>query len=337
MHPRAIVSVIHIKEAFESCSFLASKEDLKRSKLQKQLVVGKLHPGLQVRGKYFSKNCDLLSVGTFLRHCRPKTSECFSASSNLCDQFWRCLAETSKIISIAVNLPVKSLKVTHPLHGSFLHKLRKPPIYSDRKDEKNLLPQLVNQDTKSDMENKILDFWEWTVYFRLRAIDWHIQGKIKDVELKKCGIDFRSMSRPTAILSILVTQNSTERMRINIFLEYCSKNRKLWRRKNSWQHFCRKTRLKIELSPDCQIATKLLGLQFQDFDAESGLIVFQFKIISRVETFRLQTLVEEKEVVDMENHRKKNDTFFHYWELFFAFSDYPDWVPTEAFNNDQIE
>ena len=71
--------------------------------------------------------------------------------------------------------------------------------YQDNLTLIELLPHLVNQDSKSDVKDKFRDFQEWTVYFKKKAIDWQVERKMKEVELKKYEIDFRGMSRPTAL------------------------------------------------------------------------------------------------------------------------------------------
>ena len=61
------------------------------------------------------------------------------------------------------------------------------------------LSHLVNQDSKSNVKNKLHDFQEGTVCSLKKAIDWHVDGKMKEVEPKKYENDFRDLSRPTSI------------------------------------------------------------------------------------------------------------------------------------------
>ena len=71
--------------------------------------------------------------------------------------------------------------------------------YQDNSTLIELLPHLVNQGSKSDVEDNFHDFKEWTVCFIWKSIDWFVEGYLKEVELKKYEIDFRGLSRPTSL------------------------------------------------------------------------------------------------------------------------------------------
>ena len=73
-----------------------------------------------------------------------------------------------------------------------------------------LLPHLFNRDYNSDIKNNDHVFREKTVSLKYKAIDWHIEGKMKEEGLKKFEIAFEACQDKEHFLSILVTQKSTE-------------------------------------------------------------------------------------------------------------------------------
>ena len=113
---------------------------------------------------------------------------------------------------------------------------------------------------------------------QLKAIDSHVEGEIKEVELKKYENDFESCQDQHHLLSILLNHTSIEWMRSNIFLwNNAAKARDFWietLKKDLRAVFLENNYFQSQVESKLSNYKNFWQFQLQDFKAGSGLIVF---------------------------------------------------------------
>ena len=148
--------------------------------------------------------------------------------------------------------------------------------YRDISILKALLPLVVNQDSKFDAKGNLLDFEKQSICLKYKTIDWHLDGKRKQVQLKKKKwVRKISISRQTAL-----SGNSGppgvhyKEENQNFRKEYSNTSAKIWIEvfeEEIKSVVLEKTSMKMEMSPKKQ--NFLAFLEYHNSHAGTGLVI----------------------------------------------------------------